>query len=62
MSEKKFEDLGHDAEPSAMGELWSFIVENKVWWMLPIAIVLALVGVLAVLGSSGAGPFVYTFF
>lgn len=62
MSERKFEDLGSEKEPTFVGELWGFIWENKLWWMLPIAIVLALVGVLVVLGSSGAGPFVYTFF
>ena len=39
-----------------------FIVENKAWWMVPIAVVLAIIGVLAALSSSGAAPFIYTLF
>lgn len=53
-------------EPEPDLPLWKefvlFILENKAWWLVPIAIVLALLGVLAVLTSTGAAPFIYTLF
>lgn len=35
---------------------------NKKWWIIPILCVLALFGVLLVLGSTSAAPFIYTLF
>ena len=51
-------------QPAAtlLGEFWQFIKENKAWWMIPILVVLGLVGVLIMLGSTGAAPFIYTLF
>lgn len=53
-------------EPEPDLPLWKefvlFILENKAWWLVPIAIVLGLLGVLAVLTSTGAAPFIYTLF
>ena len=44
-------------------DLWSFMSERKKWWLLPIIIVLALVGVLIVVGqSSPLSPFIYALF
>lgn len=43
-------------------ELWSFLSYNKKWWLLPILIVMLLLGVLVVLSSTGAAPFIYTLF
>lgn len=46
-----------------VGELFSFLMHNKRWWMVPIIIVLLLVGVLMVLAQSSAiAPFIYTLF
>ncbi len=53
-SEGKQHSLGH--------EFLLFIVENKAWWMIPIVVAIALVGLLVVLGSTGAAPFIYTLF
>ncbi len=45
------------------GELLSFFVANKRWWMLPMICVLLLIGVLLVLAQSSAiAPFIYTLF
>ncbi len=45
------------------GELLSFFMSYKRWWMLPMIIVLLLVGVLLVLAeSSTIAPFIYTLF
>lgn len=53
---------GHERERGLVGEFVGFMAENKAWWMTPILIVLGLVGVLLVLGATGALPFVYTLF
>ncbi len=45
------------------GELWAFLRERKKWWLLPIILVLALLGVLIILsGNSAIAPFIYTIF
>ncbi len=55
-SEAEADDVG------IMGELIAFLRDNKKWWLLPILGVLFLVGVLVVLGGTGAAPFIYTLF
>ena len=47
---------------SLIGEFFQFVKENKAYWIAPIIIVLMLVGVLIILGSSKAAPFIYTLF
>jgi len=43
-------------------EYVDFLKHNKKWWLIPIIVALLLVGVLIVLGSSAAAPFIYTLF
>lgn len=43
-------------------EFWEFLRHNKKWWLTPIIVMLLLVGLLVVLGSTGAAPFIYTLF
>jgi hypothetical protein len=46
-----------------VSELWQFMRENKKFWLAPIVITLALVGVLLVLAKGSAiAPFIYTLF
>ena len=45
-----------------VAEFWDFLKHNKKWWLLPILVVMLLIGVLVVLGSSGAGAFIYPLF
>ncbi len=61
-SSSAFEEAGKEAQLSLVKEFWLFITENKAWWMIPIILTLALVGLLALLGSTGAAPFIYTIF
>lgn len=58
----EFEKLGEGEQLSLVSEFVLFIKENKAWWMIPIVLVLGLVGVLVVLSSTGAAPFIYTLF
>ena len=46
-----------------LSDAWAFMRERKKWWLLPIAIMLLLVGILIVLGqSSPLSPFIYALF
>lgn len=58
----EFEAASREKQLSLVAEFWLFIRENKKWWMIPILVVLALFGVLVMLASSGAAPFIYTIF
>jgi hypothetical protein len=44
-----------------MGEFFEFAWQNKAWWIVPIVIVLLLLTVFIVAGTSVA-PFIYTLF
>jgi hypothetical protein len=43
-------------------ELWQFLAQSKKWYLIPIAIGILLMGVLVILGSTAAAPFIYTLF
>ena len=46
-----------------VNELFRFLWERKLWWMIPMVSVLVLLGgLIALAGTSGIGPFIYTFF
>ena len=58
----EFLDAAKDEERGLVSEFFSFMAENKLWWMAPILIVLGLLGVLLVLGATPAGGFIYSLF
>ena len=44
-------------------KLTGFLWERKLWWMIPMCLLLMMVGVLVVLAeSSSLSPFIYTLF
>ena len=48
---------------SMLKELWAFLRARKKYWLWPIFIVMALLGVLIVLAHGSAlAPFIYTLF
>jgi hypothetical protein len=61
-SKSQFEAASEEQQLSLFQVFRIFIVENKAWWMIPILLVLSFVGVLLVLASTGAAPFIYTLF
>ena len=45
------------------GELLGFLWERKLWWLIPMVLVLlAFVGLMVTAQSSALGPFIYTLF
>lgn len=48
--------------PGIVREVVDFLANNKKWWLTPITLALFLVGILVLLGSTSAAPFIYTLF
>lgn len=58
-----FEQAAREQQDIGMvREFWYFLKHNKKWWLLPIVLVLLGLGVLVLLSSSAAAPFIYTLF
>jgi hypothetical protein len=46
-----------------VGELLGFLWKRKLWWLIPMVVVLLVFGLLLIFASaSGVGPFIYTLF
>ena len=58
----EFEKAGDDQPLTLVQEFLLFVVENKKWWLIPILLSFALIGLLVVLSATGAAPFIYTLF
>ena len=51
------------ANLGVFGELVRFLWQRKLWWLIPMVVVLLLFALLVVFAStSGIGPFIYTLF
>jgi len=57
-----FEKAGDNQPLSLVQEFTHFIIDNKKWWLIPILLSFPLIGVLILLSSTGAAPFIYTLF
>ena len=48
---------------SFIQEMWQFLRQRKKFWLLPLLLVMALLGVLIVMAQGSAiAPFIYTLF
>ncbi len=50
------------ARKSFLSQYFSFLKQNKKWWLAPIIILMFVLGLLVVLGGTAAAPFIYTLF
>jgi hypothetical protein len=57
-----FEQAAEERRVSFVSEVTGFLRDNKAWWLLPIVVVLAAVGVLALFAGTGVAPFIYALF
>lgn len=48
---------------TVIGRLFSFLWQNKMWWLIPLVVVLVGLGILIVVGqTTPIGAFIYTIF
>lgn len=46
-----------------VGQLLNFLWQRRLWWLIPMVVVLLVFGLLLIFASaSGIGPFIYTLF
>lgn len=57
-----FEDAADSHSGGLISDFFGFMKENAKWWLIPFVIVFGLLGVLLLIGGSGAAPFIYTLF
>ena len=50
------------AKYGVVGELLAFLWEEKMWWMIPMVLMLILFGAVFLFTVSPAAPFIYTLF
>jgi hypothetical protein len=54
---------GMVANLGTVGEILVFLWQRKLWWLIPMVVVLLLFGLLMIFASSsGLGPFIYSLF
>jgi hypothetical protein len=59
---QSFEEMAREKPPSFVAQFFGFLRENKKWWLLPICATLLVIGLLLVLSTTAAAPFIYTLF
>ena len=59
---KEFTELAARETPGVLREFLTFLSERKKWWLGPIVGLLLILGLLIMLGGTGAAPFIYTLF
>jgi hypothetical protein len=58
----EFDRLAKSETPGIVSEFLGFLKESTKWWLLPVLIIIAVIGVLIALAQTGAAPFIYTLF
>jgi hypothetical protein len=57
-----FDRLANQKQPGLAAEFYGSLRENKMWWLLPILILIGVFSILVALASTGVAPFIYTMF
>lgn len=45
-----------------LSELLDLVLTHKKWWLIPVIVALLLIGVIVLLGTTAAAPFIYPLF
>ena len=59
---QSFEEAGEKKSDGLGSEIMAMLRQNKKYWLLPIILLLVVFGVLIILGSTAAAPFIYSLF
>lgn len=59
---KSFREAGEQKPVGLLREIAEMLRDNKKYWMVPMIAVLLFFGVLLILGTTGAAPFIYALF
>jgi len=63
LAQTEFEKAAsQQSDKGLVRELFTFLSQNKKWWLLPILLAVLVLGVLVMLSSSAAAPFIYPLF
>lgn len=57
-----FEAAGVEKDAGLVREFLAMMKENRKYWLIPLLIALLAFGVLVILSSTAAAPFIYTLF
>ena len=60
--QSKFARQADEPQRGLIAEFIDFLLHNKAWWLTPIILMLALLGLFVWLSLSGAAPFMYPVF
>ncbi len=55
----KFQREADQPRVGLVVEFVDFLLHNKKWWLIPILVVLALLGLLVILSATPLAPFIY---
>jgi hypothetical protein len=58
----EFEAAGGEKDISPLREFIDMMRQNKKYWLIPLIVILILFGLIVILGSTAAAPFIYTLF
>ncbi len=61
-NQESFDEISKGKHQGVVGEFFGFMKDNAKWWLIPFLVVFGLLGVLLVLGATGAAPFIYALF
>ena len=60
---KDFKTAANENRPTGIvSEFVYFLKTSKKWWLLPILVMLAALGIMVFLSGTAAAPFIYTLF
>lgn len=59
---QELHEAGRQPPPGVVREFLLFLRSNKKFWLLPLLSALLLIGLVALLGSTAAAPFIYSLF
>jgi hypothetical protein len=65
MNERKrtaFEAAGAEKQAGLLKEFFAMVKQYKMYWLVPIVLILLAFGLLILLGGTSIAPFIYTIF